>query len=65
MFSKPVRDVDNGLGRLGGGGHQKKTIEGHNNAKRQFNKFIDFAKLNKCGVGPAKLFKYYKDADKG
>ena len=48
-------------GKLRVGGGRPKTHEGHVNAIKQFNKFVDLARNENKGIGPNKLMKFYDE----
>ena len=55
-------DSDEGeRGRLGIGGSQPRTQDGHGNSIKQFNQFVDLARHEKKGIGRDKLFKHFDD----
>jgi hypothetical protein len=49
------------LPRLGAGGSRPKTLSGHSNVIKHFDKMIELAKVEGKGVGPSRLLKPYAE----
>jgi len=48
------------LGKLGTGGRQQKTIDGHGTGVTHFNDFINLCRDKNIGAGANKVFKYFE-----